>query len=145
MAVPTHGYDCRSETYPTVCNYCGQDVFYMECNHGSKVFFDELGDPWPIHFCAEYALAQQQANYAAAARTALRTPSRQGIRVRRVMPFDGQPIVVGQVLEINEVNFLRRLGYVNTAMARALLGRLGDRRYVEVTVREGPVGIVRAC
>ena len=72
MAVPTHGYDCRSETYPTVCNYCGQDVFYMECNHGSKVFFDELGDPWPIHFCAEYALAQQQANYAAAARTALR-------------------------------------------------------------------------
>jgi hypothetical protein len=28
-------------------------VFYFSCSHGSKVFFDELGYPWPIHDCDE--------------------------------------------------------------------------------------------
>ena len=29
-------------------------VFYFECDHGCKVFFEELGDPWPKHLCDEY-------------------------------------------------------------------------------------------
>jgi len=28
-------------------------VFYFSCGHGSKVFFDELGSPWPVHDCDE--------------------------------------------------------------------------------------------
>lgn len=27
------------------------DVFYFSYGHGSKVFFDELGSPWPVHDC----------------------------------------------------------------------------------------------
>ena len=34
----------------TNCTYCGKTVYYVEHNDG-KVFFDELGWPWPIHDC----------------------------------------------------------------------------------------------
>jgi hypothetical protein len=34
-----------------ICRYCGASVFYYENEHGSKVFFDELGWPWPKHSC----------------------------------------------------------------------------------------------
>jgi hypothetical protein len=33
------------------CRCCGASVFYYENEHGSKVFFDELGWPWPKHSC----------------------------------------------------------------------------------------------
>ena len=33
------------------CRYCGRKVFYYENEHGSKVFFNELGWPWPKHSC----------------------------------------------------------------------------------------------
>ena len=35
------------------CPICGESVFYYENMHGSKVWFDELGPPWPIHGCFE--------------------------------------------------------------------------------------------
>ena len=47
-----------SKTYPTHCPCCGKDVFYHEKKHGSgrtsKVFFEALGKPWPLHRCREY-------------------------------------------------------------------------------------------
>ena len=42
---------CGSRTFPTTCSRCRQAVFYFHCTHGSKVFFDELGHPWPVHNC----------------------------------------------------------------------------------------------
>jgi hypothetical protein len=33
------------------CRYCNASVFYYENEYGSKVFFDELGWPWPKHSC----------------------------------------------------------------------------------------------
>ena len=52
----------RSRTIPTRCRFCGAEVFYYEDQFGSKVFFDELGPPWPKHPCAEYeAFLLQQA------------------------------------------------------------------------------------
>ena len=48
----SHGpHICASTTYPTVCPRCRQDVFYFSCSHGSKVFFDDLGEDWPEHDC----------------------------------------------------------------------------------------------
>ncbi|EMB0753454.1 hypothetical protein [Providencia huaxiensis] len=34
-----------------VCLSCGKDVFYYENSFGSRVLFDSLGPPWPIHPC----------------------------------------------------------------------------------------------
>ena len=33
------------------CPECGQKVFFYQNEHGSKVFFDRLGHPWPKHGC----------------------------------------------------------------------------------------------
>lgn len=46
-----HGEWCGTRTWPTHCSSCGGEVFFFNCEHGSKVFFDELGPPWPIHDC----------------------------------------------------------------------------------------------
>ena len=51
MSVPRHGVDCRTRTFPTKCSNCGDDVFFFSCTCGSRVFFDELGWPWPEHDC----------------------------------------------------------------------------------------------
>lgn len=51
MPVPTHRTDCSSKAYPTNYFFCNQEVFYFFCSCGSKVLFDELGSPWPIHRC----------------------------------------------------------------------------------------------
>lgn len=53
-----HGAWCNSRTYPTRCRYCGEDVFFFSCSCGSKVFFDSLGPPWPLHDCLERKRAE---------------------------------------------------------------------------------------
>lgn len=47
----THGPWCNTRVWPTNCPGCGHSVFFFSCNHGSKVFFDALGRPWPVHDC----------------------------------------------------------------------------------------------
>ena len=34
-----------------VCPVCSEKVFYYESPYGGRVFFDELGPPWPKHSC----------------------------------------------------------------------------------------------
>lgn len=44
----------HSLTIPNAsCPECGSKVFYYENEHGSKVFFDSLGPPWPKHPCTD--------------------------------------------------------------------------------------------
>ncbi|WP_339747728.1 hypothetical protein [uncultured Rubinisphaera sp.] len=38
------------------CPVCGENVFYYQNEHGSRVFFDELGPPWPKHPCMDLQL-----------------------------------------------------------------------------------------
>lgn len=47
----SHGKWCSAVTWPTKCPSCGEPVFFFRCNCGCKVFFDDLGSPWPIHDC----------------------------------------------------------------------------------------------
>lgn len=47
----THGIWCNTRTWPTKCPHCREPVFFFSCDCGSKVFFDDLRDPWPIHDC----------------------------------------------------------------------------------------------
>lgn len=35
------------------CPVCGESVYYYQNDHGSRVFFDELGPPWPKHPCTD--------------------------------------------------------------------------------------------
>ena len=56
--IPTHGIYCYTKTFPTTCPSCNQPVFFFFCNCGSKVYFDNLGSPWPIHFCRKQAIVE---------------------------------------------------------------------------------------
>ena len=54
MYLATHAPTvCNSRAHPTICQSCHQQVFYFFCDHGSKVFFDELGEGWPEHSCGQ--------------------------------------------------------------------------------------------
>lgn len=35
------------------CPVCGAPVFFYQNEHGSRVYFDELGPPWPKHPCTD--------------------------------------------------------------------------------------------
>ena len=32
--------------------HCGSGIFFFSCDHGSRVLFDSLGAPWPVHRCS---------------------------------------------------------------------------------------------
>ncbi len=51
MMYPTHGSWCNTRTFPTNCPTCNSSVFFFQCDHESRVFFDDLGPPWPVHRC----------------------------------------------------------------------------------------------
>ena len=44
---------CNAKTIPMTCKFCGEEVFYFSCDHGAKVFFEELGPPWTRHIHEE--------------------------------------------------------------------------------------------
>jgi len=56
MPVPNHKPGCVTKTFITQCPDCKRDVFFFSCNCGSLVYFDELGFPWTIHSCKQYAI-----------------------------------------------------------------------------------------
>jgi len=45
------GATARLVTPNAECPVCQQPVFFYQNAHGSRVFFDELGPPWPKHPC----------------------------------------------------------------------------------------------
>jgi hypothetical protein len=40
------------------CPVCGRPVFFYQNAFGSRVFFDELGPPWPKHPCTAQSIAK---------------------------------------------------------------------------------------
>lgn len=46
-----HGPHCNTKAFPLNCRYCGQRIFFFRCDHDSRVLFDHLGPPWPLHDC----------------------------------------------------------------------------------------------
>ena len=46
----TREYYWEGLDHPTHCPICGEQVYFVQYN-GGKVWFDELGTPWPKHSC----------------------------------------------------------------------------------------------
>jgi hypothetical protein len=42
------------------CPVCGVDVYFYQNEHGSRVYFDEVGPPWPKHPCTDSAGASRR-------------------------------------------------------------------------------------
>ena len=41
------------------CPVCGKQVYFFGCPNGGRVFFDDVGWPWPKHGCTNKAEAQR--------------------------------------------------------------------------------------
>lgn len=51
MPIPTHLSSCTTLAFKTACPACNEIVWFFSCTCGSKVYFDDLGAPWPLHSC----------------------------------------------------------------------------------------------
>ena len=159
----THGWWCNSVTWPTRCPQCGGSVFFFQCDCESKVFFDELGPPWPIHDCdSSWARSRPRTRDSSGAIIVEISP---GITVRRVPdnfsiasdtvsrarrriqqrdpivainpnPDSGLVTVVGILREEKiEVNVVPSLSLPsNSSMVSAFLGPLAEGRWGKITI-----------
>ena len=108
---PAHGPDvCNSETRRTSCPSCRQTVFFFFCDHGSRVYFDRLGHPWPLHACGK----------------SRRPPP----HPRTVDPqLDRQKTVLGYITEVH-----RPGGALLSERQRGRLGSLGNEPHGQITI-----------
>jgi len=148
---PTHGPWCNTRTWPTRCRYCSEKVFFYTCSHGSKVFFDELGWPWPLHQCDEYCSRHHNiirnfgetisSDYCSTVRA--NHESRKTVKLheckRRDPAIDDLVADFGQLKEYIEHLDIRKKLKIdgNTAMATAFLGELAKGDFAQMTVHTG--------
>jgi len=51
------------------CPVCGENVFFYQSSEGGRVFFDELGPPWPKHPCTDSTAVRGSAAVGSRARS----------------------------------------------------------------------------
>lgn len=164
MAIPSHNPGCHTRTFETRCLDCHQKVFFFSCSCESKVLFDKLGDPWPLHSerCIPYlirvlrtdtglsdkAILERVEEFATT--RGLRVPKdiygrlsegryspRHKLEVMNIVPYEDTVIVEGMITEINlKINVCRRFDVVDSPIGRGMLGELGKGDWSEVTVRQ---------
>ncbi len=44
------------------CPVCGEPVYFYQSENGGRVFFDELGPPWPKHYCTDSSIYKPKKN-----------------------------------------------------------------------------------
>ncbi len=137
----SHGWWCGSRTYPTKCPYCGREVFFFTCDCGSKVFFDSLGWPWPIHDCTDRILRQIEGEIAEGYVKGIteRRYRRRERRppIQRCEPRAGERVEnVGVVREILDIDVFEKFKfpYKDSPVSIALLGSLARGTWKQITV-----------
>ena len=124
MPVPSHKWDCETMIWPTRCPDCRDAVYFFSCTCGSKEFAKTRG----LQIPPEIATRLDD----------LLKGRKQRVTISGISPADTKVSIVGQVVEINEVSFFKRLGYRSNSIGRALLGKLAAEPYVEIVLRERP-------
>lgn len=132
----------RYETYvnPNArCPVCGAAVFFYQSPEGGRVFFDELGPPWPKHPCTDHRPTTGFRMGAQAARPEQRLLTG-GVRLNanyRWHRAGWQPLVIHSVAS-DTPELLRIVGHLQGTSELTLyvlkrqVGALGDpRKFVE--------------
>ena len=115
MPIPGHGRFCKTRSYPTRCKDCGQTIFFVSCTCGSTMLFDDLGWPWPKHWCVGRGASGRSGS---GARPRRRTPiSREVVTKRHRREAEGHR------------------GVPLGTMARSVAPRRGSRRSLVAFVR----------
>jgi hypothetical protein len=145
--IAIHGRWCGAKTFPTVCRYCLSSVFYFECDCGCKVFFDDLGSPWPLHRCPEYLDASAdpvgiEREYASTVATnyqrQIERPEAHAIV--RCDPNNKAPVEdLGIIREvIPEIDIAAKCGIIRSdSVGMGFLGKLATGMYGQITIHAG--------
>ena len=146
------------------CKYCGQQVFFFTCDHGSMVFFDELGAPWKIHACVERVVAllgkerveqeiaermmtpYMSVDYERYVRFARKQrqddPKWEEKHLTRLDPYkSAETEEMGVIREMTlEVNVFKKLKIEDTPLWRRTLDNLINDAQAQVTIHTGALG-----
>ncbi len=156
-----HGPLCNAKTFPMICGDCGNVFFFFSCDCGSRVRFDKLGPPWPIHDCdaswarglrrrtdpngritvrlSEYVTATRRPDFAGIdpqiVRRARRMRDEPPAIVRKEPAAGSRRDVLGTLREIyRQRDPLKAFDLPDTGMARGMLGPLGKQPIGQITV-----------
>ena len=151
-----------TKTWQTACPDCAKRVFFFSCTCGSKVFFDQLGAPWPHHedVCVGHLVRVLRnadgLSFAQIERRLEDEAERRGAVVpanvrtlMRTLNFreTGAPTIldltpgvekrdfVGTVMVINRVNLFKRLEVPDNAISRKILVPYLAEEHVMMVVR----------
>lgn len=151
------------------CPVCGAAVFFYANRNGSRVFFDDLGPPWPKHPCTDNGMARPADCRAPSRRdfNAVRSPSDlrdrrwKSYAVREIVVEKGhsrivlQPLngsgagptwtVAGQVpLRVDDLVFTRaqQMSYFDTAVGEPVV--VEDAKRAARVLRRSPVSPLRS-
>jgi hypothetical protein len=88
LGVPAIQHSIESYTNPNAsCPVCGAAVFFYQSPNCGRVFFDELGPPWPKHSCTDNASNPTQLPQGAEARFGKLSASSYGWHKQGWKPF----------------------------------------------------------
>lgn len=102
------------------CPVCGKAVFYYQSEYGGRVFFDELGPPWPKHPCTDI----QAFRYAPSSRNPPRPSPNQPAQSRQ--PFSWEQEGWSPFLDV----YIARADKADVSMVKGVYGTQRVRSYV---------------
>lgn len=120
-----------------VCPVCGASVFYYQNSLGSRVFFNDLGWPWPKHPCTDHHASQSGK---------IKRPKKKEKR-RTVSPANTSTLyVLGKVRECEGVLVAKFRNLSNRLIVRTLrvpISEMQRQDWREEDLREAPSFIFR--
>jgi hypothetical protein len=114
------------------CPECGESVYYYQNDAGSRVFFDELGWPWPKHPCTDNGTKVQPSSKIPRARTT--EDVLEIVKAARQLDFD--PAVKFRYSfgdspwDLLSVKSIRRSGFENRIEANSISPLLDEPLYL---------------
>lgn len=81
------------------CPICGAEVFFYSNDFGSRVYFDDLGPPWPKHPCTDTTIDR----YSIAPRLSTRADTTNGFRDRVIYDRENAQIHLPGVFVVTEI------------------------------------------
>ena len=147
MSYGPHGYGCNSKTYPIICKYCKQKVYFFSCDHGSRVFFDELGKPWPKHDCAQrhmevISIPEITSDYEQDIIRGKEEYQQKQQNIVRVNASSDRDLVESGIIRelVTHIDILKKFRIEDTRNWRRTLKRLLDEPMVQITIHTGAIG-----
>lgn len=120
-----------------LCPVCGASVFYYQNLSGSRVFFDDLGWPWPKHPCTDNPASQTPK---------IRRPAKSGLRGKLIPANQAnlyELVDSGENDDIFSVKFRNIANRLLIMTLRLPAADLKSQGWTEADLKDAPSFIIR--